>query len=159
MGAAHRADQAALPQDQQEGWASSVPAGPRDTLCDIVTSTAISGQYDSFRFEESDAGNIKMRSMIGLIEEFSFEHRRIILKIDIEGGEYDLLLNAEEKDLKKFKQLTIEFHDFVNPNLRIINSIIINKLTSMGFSLISSKPAHFRYGSDHYDVLLINDQK
>jgi FkbM family methyltransferase len=82
-----------------------------------------------------------------------------ILKIDIEGGEYDLLLNAEEKDLKKFKQLTIEFHDFVNPNLRIINSIIINKLTSMGFSLISSKPAHFRYGSDHYDVLLINDQK
>lgn len=87
-------------------------AGPRDTLCDIVTSTAISGQYDSFRFEESDAGNIKMRSMIGLIEEFSFENRRIILKIDIEGYERYIF----EGDTSWFENVDIVFiegHDWM----------------------------------------------
>lgn len=115
--------------------------------------------FDYFS-ESMKVHKIETTTLKKLINMFDLQPNELIdiLKIDIEGAEYDLLLNAEEKDLKKFKQLTIEFHDFINPNLRAINSIIINKLTSMGFSLISSKPAHFRCGSNHYDVLLINEK-
>lgn len=114
--------------------------------------------FDYFS-ESMKVHKIATTTLKKLINIFELQNNELIdiLKIDIEGAEYDLLLNADEEDLKKFKQITIEFHDFVNPNLRIMNSIIINKLTSIGFSLISSKPAYFRYGSNHYDVLLIQN--
>ena len=37
-------------------------------------------------------------------------HDRIFLKMDIEGGEYPWLLSIEENQLKKFKQIVLEFH-------------------------------------------------
>tara|TARA_R110002126_G_scaffold30583_5_gene99729 strand:- start:3692 stop:4405 length:714 start_codon:yes stop_codon:yes gene_type:complete len=41
-----------------------------------------------------------------LLEKYS----NIFLKMDIEGGEYPWLLQLQEPDLNKFKQLVIEFH-------------------------------------------------
>lgn len=79
-----------------------------------------------------------------------------ILKIDIEGGEYELLLNSSKEELSKFKQITIEFHDFINPELRKLNDIVISKIQSFGFELKSCKPASFGHGSNHYDTLFIN---
>jgi hypothetical protein len=38
----------------------------------------------------------------------------IFLKIDIEGGEYPWLLQINENQLKKFKQIVIEFHGITN---------------------------------------------
>lgn len=38
------------------------------------------------------------------------KYENIFLKIDIEGGEYPWLLNINEKQLDKFKQIVIEFH-------------------------------------------------
>jgi len=41
-------------------------------------------------------------------------YNTIFLKIDIEGGEYPWLLNIEESQLNKFKQIVIEFHGITN---------------------------------------------
>ncbi len=38
----------------------------------------------------------------------------IFLKMDIEGGEYPWLMSMEEMELKKFKQIVIEFHGITN---------------------------------------------
>ena len=38
------------------------------------------------------------------------KYNTIFLKMDIEGGEYPWLLNIEESQLDKFKQIVIEFH-------------------------------------------------
>ena len=38
------------------------------------------------------------------------KYDNIFLKIDIEGGEYPWLLSIDETQLKKFKQIVIEFH-------------------------------------------------
>ena len=35
-----------------------------------------------------------------------------ILKMDIEGSEYDVLAEADEETLRKFSQITVEFHNF-----------------------------------------------
>lgn len=42
------------------------------------------------------------------------KYNHIFLKIDIEGGEYPWLLQIEEHQLNKFKQIVIEFHGITN---------------------------------------------
>ncbi|MBI2550125.1 FkbM family methyltransferase [Candidatus Woesearchaeota archaeon] len=37
-----------------------------------------------------------------------------ILKIDVEGAEYDILLNAQPADLRKVQTIIMEFHDHLN---------------------------------------------
>lgn len=114
--------------------------------------------FDHFK-DSMVTHKIKTTTLKELISLFDLEENEKvdILKIDIEGGEYDLLMNASKEDLLKFKQVTIEFHDFIDPSLRPLNQIIINKLESFGFILKSSKPAFFRHGSNHYDALFINE--
>ena len=41
---------------------------------------------------------------------FTSKYDNIFLKMDIEGSEYDWLLHIEQNQLKKIKQLVIEFH-------------------------------------------------
>jgi len=123
------------------------------------TESPYNGSIVFNHFKESMVTHkIKTITLEDLILLFNLkENEKIdILKIDIEGGEYDLLLNSKEETMKKFKQISIEFHDFINPSLRDLNKEIINKLKSFGFTLVSSKPAYFRYGSNHYDTLFIN---
>ena len=42
------------------------------------------------------------------------KYNNIFLKIDIEGGEYPWLLQIDETQLNKFKQIVIEFHGITN---------------------------------------------
>jgi hypothetical protein len=42
------------------------------------------------------------------------KYRNILLKMDIEGGEYPWILNTPESQLNKFKQIVIEFHGITN---------------------------------------------
>ena len=53
-----------------------------------------------------------------------------LLKIDVEGAEYDIFESLSVDDLKRFKYMLIEFH---NNNGRL--QPIINKLLDAGFSL------------------------
>lgn len=75
-----------------------------------------------------------------------------ILKIDIEGSEYDLLENISPDVLEKVRQITVEFHDFIDPNLKIKTKNILSKIESFGFKRIS-KPINYKFNSDDYDVL------
>lgn len=49
-------------------------------------------------------------NLSGLINNYN----NIFLKMDIEGGEYPWLLQIDETQLKKFKQIAIEFHGITN---------------------------------------------
>lgn len=75
-----------------------------------------------------------------------------LLKIDIEGSEYDVLENIDESLLKIISQITVEFHDFIDPKLKEKTNKIINKIESLGFKRISN-PIKYMYNSDNYDVL------
>jgi len=65
-----------------------------------------------------------------------------ILKIDIEGGELDLIESFTDADLKKIDQLTIEFHDWINWELHTRTISAIKKLISKGYLFFSSTPNH-----------------
>jgi FkbM family methyltransferase len=73
-----------------------------------------------------------------------------LLKLDIEGAEIDVIDSLKDATLKNFKQITIEFHDFVN----VVSSDEVNavkrRLKLLGFYCIVFTWRH------HADVLFIN---
>ena len=75
-----------------------------------------------------------------------------LLKIDIEGSEYELLESLTDSFFNKVRQITIEFHDFVEPKLKERTEEIIKRIENLGFNRIS-KPIKYMYNSEHYDVL------
>jgi FkbM family methyltransferase len=79
-----------------------------------------------------------------------------ILKIDIEGSEYDLLENISSEILDKIGQITVEFHDFLDPNLKDKTKKILQRIESFGFERIS-KPINYKFNSDDYDVLFFKN--
>lgn len=64
-----------------------------------------------------------------LIERYVDEDEIDLLKIDIEGAEYEFFSSISDENIKKIKKFVIEFH--MNENYRVMN--IIKKLTKNDF--------------------------
>lgn len=60
-----------------------------------------------------------------------------LLKVDIEGAEIDALNGLYDNALKKIKQITVEFHDFVFPDLKEKAEKTKRNLTASGFYCIN----------------------
>jgi FkbM family methyltransferase len=65
-----------------------------------------------------------------------------ILKIDIEGAEIALIEGFTDDDVKNIRQITIEFHDWLNKDLHIKTVAAIKKLVSLGFTAYTDTPHH-----------------
>jgi FkbM family methyltransferase len=81
-------------------------------------------------------------------------HHRIgaidLLKVDIEGEEFGLFETTDDETLKSIAQITVEFHDFLNPEKSPAVGNIIERLENLGFTpLIMTK-------NFHGDTLFIN---
>jgi Methyltransferase FkbM domain len=70
--------------------------------------------------------------------------------MDIEGAEFDVLDSTSDSDLLRVRQLTIEFHDFLDSSLRPRVRAADQRLRSLGFRRI--KFTHFTNG----DVLYVH---
>jgi FkbM family methyltransferase len=97
---------------------------------------------------------IKAISIEDLIDRFGDEQIDI-LKVDIECAEYDLFLSIDPDVLKKIKQITIEFHDFLDPKLKEKTDLTVKKIIDSGFVLAHNKPCYFGFGSLYYDSLFV----
>lgn len=62
-----------------------------------------------------------------------FDDDDIYLKIDCEGAEYDILLNASEEDMRRITQISIEIHMDLHPTYKGAE-ILENKLRGFGFN-------------------------
>lgn len=62
-----------------------------------------------------------------MVSSLSGDERDLILQMDIEGGEYDVLITVSEDALKKFSVIVLEFHSlekiFIGHVLKMISSI------------------------------------
>ena len=85
----------------------SIDKLPKDTTYDITFVKKYLGEINN-----EDTSNI--RDLLDLYD-------NIFLKLDIEGGEYNLFKTFTENDLNKFSQITIEFHD--PKNFDILNRL------------------------------------
>ena len=92
---------------------------------------------------------ISLQDILGLM---NHEGEIDILKVDIEGSEYELLLNARAEDLGRFRQITVEFHDFIDSSLGGLNAAIEQRLRSLGFAVVR-RGTNYMKGSEYYDTL------
>lgn len=73
-----------------------------------------------------------------------------LMKIDIEGAEVDVLLEAPEPLLSKINQITCEFHDFMDPASLTGIRRVCARMQQLNFRVI-------RFSSGHYgNVLFLN---
>ena len=75
-----------------------------------------------------------------------------LVKMDIEGAEWDCIMNTSDETFSKIRQITVEFHDFLNPEFRINSEKCVDRLLSLGFE-IDYNPTDYKYGSKYYDSL------
>jgi FkbM family methyltransferase len=76
-----------------------------------------------------------------------------LLKVDIEGAEFAMFDTARDETLAAIGQITVEFHDFLDPALEPACHAVIRRLEGLGFSAIRFS----RRG--HGDVLFLNRAK
>jgi FkbM family methyltransferase len=110
------------------------------------------GQCSSLRYEESESSPAEQVATTTLDEEFAkLGLQRIdLLKLDVEGAEIEILLNAPAETLQRVVQATVEFHDFMRsedvPEIRRC----IARMRSLGFEVLYFSTR--TYG----DVLFVN---
>jgi len=91
------------------------------------------------------------------LEELARPFEKIdLVKMDVEGAEWDCLLNTEENTLQKIRQLTVEFHDFIDPSLAIKSQQVVERLISLGFK-VEYHPTTYLHGSKYYDSLFYKE--
>jgi FkbM family methyltransferase len=75
-----------------------------------------------------------------------------LVKMDIEGAEWDILENLDESLAKKITQLSVEFHDFIDPSLKKRTERCVQRMLDFGFKL-EYNSTNYMHGSQYYDSL------
>ena len=104
------------------------------------------------RDEDGDCETVEIRtiSLAGLMHRYGLQQIEL-LKLDIEGAEFELLARTPERLLSSVAQITVEFHDFLTEfRGQGFFEAARKRLTALGFACF---PMAFR---THGDVLFLN---
>jgi FkbM family methyltransferase len=112
-----------------QGTCASLDAGPRPDQVGEIEVAAL--------------------DLAGLLARLGDPASVALLKLDIEGPESALLLAAEPALLRRFRQITVEFHDFLDPRLAPAVAAAIDHLRAAGFHGV-------RFSRDNSDWLFVN---
>jgi len=99
---------------------------------------------------EADVTTVEVRATT--LENFLAAHdvaRVDLLKIDIEGAEFELFDTASNAVLERLAQITIEFHDFKNAALTPHVDRIKSRMRGLGFHCLT-------FSGNNSDVLFVN---
>jgi FkbM family methyltransferase len=105
----------------------------------------------SNKFGNSQAVEVPSITLSSYLEQKNIDIIEI-LKIDIEGGEIDLLNYLPDRVLNSINQITVEFHDFIFPEQADLVKKIVFYLERKGFFVF--KCHHY----DNSDILFINQK-
>jgi len=71
----------------------------------------------------------------------------ILLKLDCEGAEYDIILDATHEEMNRINEIVLEIHSDLHPSHRG-KEVIENKLLEFGFTNLKSAQIYY-YDKDH----------
>jgi len=111
-------------------------------------------QYFKWGLENPNNYLVKTITIEDLIKNYNLDQIDY-LKIDIEGAEYDLIDSLNNDICNKITQISVEFHDFIDPELKNKSKQYVDKLKNLGYRLHSAKKWSGRYGTDYMDTLFI----
>jgi FkbM family methyltransferase len=125
------------------GTDGRIALGVRDTF----HTSASFGSYDSLperdRIEVDSVTLEGFRRLAG-VERFD------LVKVDIEGAEFAMFEAAHDDTLRSIDQITVEFHDFLDPSREPEVQAIIRRLAGLGFAALRFTRRH------HGDMLFLN---
>ena len=111
---------------------------------------------DRFKWGEKEPKKYKVSTITisDLMDDVNVDHIDY-LKVDIEGSEYALIDSLTPELCEKINQISIEFHDFIDPELKDKSDEYVQKLVNLGYEMIFSKKWPGRFGTDYMDCLFI----
>jgi FkbM family methyltransferase len=109
--------------------------------------------------EKDIQGEITVR-IVTLEDVFSLFHLEKIdlLKVDIEGEEWNVFENFSKHDFERIQQISVEFHDFLGPSLRERSERCIKLLKEFGYTFIHSG-TKYMYGTPYYNCLFYDRKR
>ena len=100
-------------------------------------------------FDVTERQEVPGRTLAGLFAELDVEVVDL-LKVDIEGAEIALIDAADDATLRRCCQMTIEFHDFLNPGHTADVKRQLDRFEDLGFDCVVMTRRH------HGDVWIVN---
>jgi FkbM family methyltransferase len=98
-------------------------------LVDLFSPVGDPGQW-AFRVHNDETGNIETMDLAALLEELKpWDQLPFILKVDIEGSEFEVFRNAPATIVQQFDIIIVEIHDFIDEP-----SSLIHLICSHGYS-------------------------
>lgn len=128
----------------------AISGGPGSMTLSLYAAHCASGVLDGL---EIGAATVEVPTvgLAGFCE--SVGAREIaLLKCDIEGAELEMLAAARDEDLLRLGQITIEFHDFLDPSQLPKVRAQVERLRRLGFWAIDMS-------KNRMDVLMINQRR
>lgn len=118
--------------------------------CSIQFLPESDPRFHFFNYKIGNGKDAKSLHAI-LAENNHLDADNMLLKMDIEGFEYELIYNTPAEDLNKFSQIVIEFHDITQyTNLLVLP--VLKKLNAL------FQPVHI-HGQDVSPIVKIGDNK
>lgn len=125
------------------GTDGRIALGVRNTF----HTSASFGRYDSL--PERDRIEVDSVTLEGF-QRLAGVPRFDLVKLDIEGAEFPLFAAARDETLRSIGQITVEFHDFLDPAREPEAQAIIRRLEGLGFTALRFTRHH------HGDMLFLN---
>lgn len=107
----------------------------------------------SLHYADSNASTVEVEAVtLSQALALAPEGRIELIKMDIEGEEVPVLLEADAALLKRVAQMTVEFHDFIDPASLPQIRAAISRLQGLGFFAVRMS------WSSYGDMLFINEK-
>ena len=103
----------------------------------------------SVGFDVTEHQRVLGRTLASLFAELELDAVDL-LKVDIEGAEIALFDAADDATLRRCRQMTIEFHDFLDPGQTADVKRQLDRFEDLGFDCVVMTRQH------HGDVLVVN---
>jgi len=126
----------------------------------IALKNVVSAEHGKYFQISNDNDNAGANSMYNVAENSEMvrslslttilkmiEGNNILLKLDCEGAEYDVLLNATQEEMDRINEIVLEIHTDLHPTFKG-KEIIENKLKEFGFTNVRSDQIYW-YEVDH----------
>ncbi len=109
----------------------------------LNTSTGIAVRHSTAQIRNDEDLAIDSIPLAEVVKRLNSGHIDF-LKMDCEGAEYDILLNADDTTLSAISRICMEYHDNLTPHT---HHELVNFLSSKGFDTITYRnPAHNEIG-------------
>lgn len=108
--------------------------GPINGWCQLSTE----GQ-DSTVLHPGDSPRRADMVTWDLLKQWFHLHEIALLKINIEGGEWPLLMSMNAEDLRRIDQIAVSFHEFRWPQMAGATKAVVGYLADCGFEIVRTE--------------------